>query len=103
MFKYHDIKGMINEISLLMEENKKLLCELDGVLGDGDVGITMSRGFSSLVEFNNSDSIEDNIGILFKKYGLIFADKAPSTMGTLLASAFMKSGKSLEGKSELTL
>lgn len=97
-----DIIGVFGEVSLLMDENKDYLCELDGAIGDGDIGLTMSRGFQSIKEYADSEEFGD-IGSLLLQSGMTLADSAPSTMGTLFASGFIKAGKVAKGKTELYL
>lgn len=97
-----DIVGMFNEISDIMEENKEYLCELDGAIGDGDIGLTMSRGFRSIQELLAMEQFVD-IGTLLLKCGMEMANSSPSTMGTLIASGFLKAAKIAKGKSELNL
>ena len=45
------IVKMLAEISTIMNENKDRLIELDSVVGDGDLGLTMTKGFAAASEF----------------------------------------------------
>ena len=38
---------LLKEISNIMAENKDKLIEMDGIVGDGDLGLTMSDGFKA--------------------------------------------------------
>jgi phosphoenolpyruvate---glycerone phosphotransferase subunit DhaL len=96
------IIDFIQEASRLIDENKEYLTELDAAMGDGDLGLTMSTGFEKAKESIIS-SPETDLGKLLMQTGMVFARTIPSTMGTLIASAFMKAGKSLSGKEELSL
>jgi dihydroxyacetone kinase-like protein len=78
------------------------LTELDAAIGDGDLGLTMPRGFSNASEIVNGLE-ETDIGKILAKAGMTIAQTAPSTMGTLVGSGFMRSGKALKGKQELGL
>lgn len=102
LLKIQDMVGIFNEISDIMEENKDYLCELDGAIGDGDIGLTMSRGFRSIKEMLAVEKFED-IGSLLLKSGMVMANSSPSTMGTLIASGFLKAAKTAKGKEELSL
>ena len=84
-----------------MDENKEYLIELDAASGDGDLGLTMSKGFAAGKEFALA-SAEQDIGKLLFGIGSAMAKAAPSTMGTLMASGFLKAAKALKGKTELT-
>ncbi|WP_413305933.1 dihydroxyacetone kinase subunit DhaL [Bacillus sp. 1P10SD] len=95
-----DIMGILSSIKDLMEENKDYLCELDAALGDGDIGLTVSKGFKAIAEEVAPLEISD-MGLLFKKSGFVLAEAVPSTIGTILASAFMQAGNGLKGKNAL--
>jgi len=76
------------------------LCALDAVAGDGDLGATLATGFVHVRTYLE-ESDEQNIGALFAQMGLQLARKAPSTIGTLLATGFIRAGKDLDGIHEL--
>ncbi|NMB28411.1 MAG: dihydroxyacetone kinase subunit L [Tissierellia bacterium] len=97
-----DVKGIFKKISEIMNENKDYLISLDGAMGDGDLGITMSEGFGAIVEEMDNFKEED-IGNFIAKMGMTMANAAPSTLGTLLATAMMKGGRAIKGKSKLKL
>jgi dihydroxyacetone kinase-like protein len=96
----NDLKKVFIAIKDLMETNKDYLCELDGALGDGDIGLTVSKGFRAIVEDQEAFDQSD-IGLLLKKSGFVLAETVPSTIGTILATALMQAGNALKGKEEL--
>jgi phosphoenolpyruvate---glycerone phosphotransferase subunit DhaL len=98
----NDIKKIFLEIKTIMDEHKDYLCELDAALGDGDIGLTLTKGFKAIVEETEQLNVSD-LGLLFKKSGFVLAETVPSTMGTLLASAFMQAGNELKGKEAMEL
>ncbi|GAA0731790.1 dihydroxyacetone kinase subunit DhaL [Clostridium oceanicum] len=96
------IKGILEEITNVMNEEKSYLTELDAAMGDGDLGITMCTGFKALTD--EIDKIEtSDIGFLLMKLGMRMNSVVPSTMGTLISNCFMKAGKSIKGKSSIGL
>lgn len=97
-----EIKQIFNALADLMSEKKEWLIELDGIMGDGDLGLTMSTGFIKASE-GLKDFEEQDVGKLFAKAGMIFAQSVPSTMGTLMATGLMKGGKAIQGKQEVYL
>lgn len=99
-FTKADLVRFINEASDLMDNNKDYLIELDAALGDGDLGLTMSTGFGKAKDFINTAQ-DDDFGKLLMRTGMVFAQAVPSTMGTLIASGFMKAAKEVMGKTEL--
>lgn len=95
-----DIKNILTVIKDIMEENKDYLCELDGALGDGDIGLTVSKGFRAIVtEVEQLDA--SDIGLILKKCGFTLAESVPSTIGTILASSLIQAGNALKGKEAL--
>lgn len=84
-----------------MNENKDELCRLDGALGDGDIGLTMSKGFKEVVaNFPNLE--EEDIGGLLVKSSLVMGEAVASTMGTLISTALLRGGKAVTGKQQLS-
>jgi dihydroxyacetone kinase-like protein len=95
-----DIKLIILEIKKIVDTNKETLTEMDSLMGDGDLGITMTKAFSAANE--EAGKSEEKIpGKLFTRLGMIIAKTAPSTMGTLIATGFMKGGKAIEQAGEI--
>ncbi|MDD3706461.1 MAG: DAK2 domain-containing protein, partial [Clostridiaceae bacterium] len=93
-----DIIGIFNEIKREFSEQKEELLRLDSAIGDGDLGLTMEAGFVKICENLSNLESESDIGIVLKKSGFAMAAAAPSTMGTLIATAIIKSGDVAKGK-----
>jgi len=97
-----DIKSIFVALHKVMDEEKDYLINIDAKVGDGDLGITMQKGFKAADEqLQVCDS--DDIGFLLSKAGMTIASEAPSTMGTLVGTGFMKAGKALKNKNEINL
>ncbi len=77
------------------------LRDLDAALGDGDLGVTVDLGASAMSAYLNANT-EADIGKMLVQLGMHVNRANPSTFGTLLASAFMGSGKAVLGKVQLT-
>ena len=97
-----DLEGLFAKVKDIMVENKENLFKLDSAMGDGDLGITMSTGFSKVYEMISALEEED-IGKTFMKVGMTLAETVPSTLGTLIATGFMRAGKTIQGKTEVDL
>jgi dihydroxyacetone kinase-like protein len=96
-----DIIRIMCRLSALMEEHAQQLTELDAALGDGDLGLTMPRGFRAACE-EIAGADETDIGKILMRAGMAMARAAPSTMGTLVATGFMRGGRAIVGSEELT-
>ncbi len=88
------IRAVMRELKQSMERNQQLLTGLDGAMGDGDLGITMTRAFT-VADEEAQRSEEILPGKLLARLGMGIAKAAPSTMGTLMATGFMRGGKAL--------
>jgi dihydroxyacetone kinase-like protein len=95
-----DIKSIFLHIKTIIDNHKDTLTELDSAMGDGDLGITMTRAFSAASE-EAAKTGEQVPGKLFIRLGMVIAKSSPSTMGTLIATGFMKGGKAIEQVSEI--
>lgn len=94
------IISLLKNISEIMNINKEKLIAMDGIVGDGDLGLTMSDGFTAAYEAVKDAAIEDAGKLLFTA-GKAMANKVPSTMGSLMASGLKQGGKDLKGRSSL--
>jgi phosphoenolpyruvate---glycerone phosphotransferase subunit DhaL len=92
--KIDDIKSIIVRIKEIVDMHQDFLMQLDSVMGDGDLGFTMTKAFGAGAE-EAVQSVEIFPGKLLARIGTIIAKAAPSTMGTLVATGFMKGGKAL--------
>ena len=85
-----------------LNENSTYLTELDQALGDGDTGITLGKIATALIDYVNGNTVDD-IGNYLAKAGMAANKAAPSTLGTLLATALMRAGKEVKGQTELSV
>jgi phosphoenolpyruvate---glycerone phosphotransferase subunit DhaL len=97
-----DIQAIFAMLDRTMAEKREFLIQIDAQLGDGDLGITMSKGFSA-ANSATENSNQTDVGLLMVSAGMAISQAAPSTMGTLMATGFLKAGKSLSGKTEVDL
>lgn len=99
--KAEQLPALFDAVAQVMEQKAEVLCEMDAKMGDGDLGLTMRRGFCAIPEFLRQTD-EADAGKKLMKAGMKMAAIAPSTMGTLMASGIMAGGKALVGVEELT-
>lgn len=95
-----DVRSIFSHIKTIVDQQKDRLTELDSIMGDGDLGITMTRAFAAACE-EATRTEEKNPGKLFMKLGMTIAKTSPSTLGTLIATGFMKGGKAIEQSNEI--
>ena len=95
-----DVVEMFESVSAEMTAHADELCQMDARLGDGDLGLTMKKGFEALPQLIR-DTEGTDIGRCLMTAGMKMASTVPSTMGTLMASGVMQAGKALKGKETL--
>ena len=99
MIKTDSIKTAATKIAQLMEESADELNVADGLLGDGDLGITMVRGFREIIEVR--DSLPDDVGMALFQCAKAFTKSSGSSYGTLLATGLMSVAKKKKGQQEI--
>lgn len=95
-----NLAAVFEAVAKIMAENADALCEMDAKMGDGDLGLTMKKGFGALPGLL-SEMEEADIGKRLAKAGLKMTSIVPSTMGTLMASGILSGGKAVTGRTEL--
>lgn len=93
---------IIRKIGEKIAVEKEFLTELDNVIGDGDHGINMARGFEE-VEKKLPDMADKDIGAALKMVGMTLVSKVGGASGPLYGTAFMKAGAAMDGKKEMDL
>lgn len=97
--KAADFCALVSRWADLMTEKRDWLIELDSIVGDSDLGLTMSDGFQAAAKAAAESGLTD-MGKLSYQAGKAMASAVPSTMGTLMASGLMNAGKVLKGTEE---
>jgi phosphoenolpyruvate---glycerone phosphotransferase subunit DhaL len=91
----------MKRVCAALKEQSDYLTSLDQAMGDGDLGINLSRIAHALASYAENTPYDD-IGKFLSGAGMAANRAGPSTMGTLLATALMRVGKAAKGKAELT-
>jgi dihydroxyacetone kinase-like protein len=90
-----DTVGLFAALENTFAEQREFLISLDGKVGDSDLGLTMSKSFAAAHAAVRAET-GATAGKLLRLAGMAIAKAAPSTMGTLTATGFMRGGKALE-------
>lgn len=96
MISSSDIHAALSRIAAAMQEAAAELNAADGALGDGDLGITVSRGFAEAA----GATLPDDLGLAFMECAKAVQRVSSSSYGTLLATAAMSTAKTLKGRIE---
>ena len=100
MLTAEDFIRFFDALKEMTDREKDELIRLDGVAGDGDLGLSMSDGFSSVKRYLDGKVFRD-IGELFYRTGKDMQVAAASSMGTLLSFGLMGVGSKFRGRTEI--
>ena len=95
------IVAAIQRASNALKNESDYINSLDQSMGDGDTGITLNKVADALLDYVKNNPIVD-VGKFLMSAGMATNKAAPSTLGTLTATALMRAGKLVKGKSEIT-
>lgn len=92
--------AVMHRIAEKIESEKDFLTELDNVIGDGDHGINLARGFGEVEK--KLDALADKEPAeVFKSVGMTLVSTVGGASGPLYGTGFMKLGMLLKGKPEI--
>jgi dihydroxyacetone kinase-like protein len=98
-FTTKSIQNTITKIDQVVGPIGAELNELDGRLGDGDLGVTMINGFGNMNSVTSE--MPDDIGMSLFSAAKAMTAVSGSSFGTLMATALMAAGKAAKGRSEI--
>jgi dihydroxyacetone kinase-like protein len=87
----------LNRVKESLPRHADELNALDGALGDGDLGVTLSRAAERL-QTDVTEGASD-VGLLLLNSAKAFSGASGSTYGTLLATGLMAAAKQTKGRS----
>jgi len=85
---------VVRVIAQTAVDNEKYFCELDAVVGDGDFGYSLARGFE--IVLSDWDQLEyTDIGGLLKKTAIVLTKRIGGTSGPIWGTAFLRAGSTM--------
>jgi len=90
-FSVNDLKLASQRIAAACQQSQEMLCEADSRLGDGDLGLTMDKGWRQIAE--DSANWPDDISQALFQCSKSLQKACASSFGTLQATAFMAMAK----------
>ncbi len=95
------VELIVRTIAETAVENEKYFGDLDAVVGDGDLGYSLARGFEKLLE-GWDDIDRADTSTFLKRAGMIITSRIGGTSGPIWGTAFMKAGIAAGGADTLT-
>ena len=93
------LRAGIDRVAAAMERDFEMLNAADGALGDGDLGVTMTRGMRAIKE--QADDLPADLGVALLRCAQAFTKSSGSSYGTLLATGLMAMAKAVKGETEI--
>jgi dihydroxyacetone kinase/dihydroxyacetone kinase-like protein len=97
---FDQVNLVVRTIAQTAVDNEKYFGDLDAVVGDGDFGYSMARGFEQVLagfdDFDRSD-----IGTFLKKVAVTITGRIGGTSGPIWGTAFLRAGAVAAGKMTL--
>lgn len=88
--------GGIARLTAAMEREFEALNAADGALGDGDLGVTMTRGMRAISE--SAADLPADLGQALLRCAQAFTKSSGSSYGTLMATGLMAMAKTVKGR-----
>lgn len=86
----------IARVTAAMERDFDALNAADGALGDGDLGVTLTRGMRAITE--GVADLPEDLGLALVKCAQAFTRSSGSSYGTLTATGLMAMAKVVKGR-----
>ncbi len=88
------VELVVRTIAQTAIDNEKYFGDLDAVVGDGDFGYSLARGFEKLLE--GWDGLDrSDAGTFLKRSGMVISSRIGGTSGPIWGTAFMRAGAAL--------
>ncbi|TWD80886.1 dihydroxyacetone kinase-like protein [Kribbella amoyensis] len=98
---FADLEFVVRTMAQTAVDNEKAFGDLDAVVGDGDFGYSLARGFEIvLAEWDTFD--RSDAGTFLQKVALVISKRIGGTSGPLWGTAFLRAASAVKGKQDLT-
>ncbi len=95
-------KAMMHNVGAQVIAEKDWLSELDGIIGDGDHGMTMEIGWKAVQRaLEEAPETDETIESMCKRMAKAFLDAVGASSGPLYATAFLRAGTAVSNRLNL--
>ncbi|WP_448072436.1 dihydroxyacetone kinase subunit DhaL [Georgenia yuyongxinii] len=96
----HRTELVVRTIAETTVANERYFGDLDSVVGDGDFGYSLARGFEKVLE-QWDDLDRTDAGVFLQKVAMVISSRMGGTSGPIWGTAFLRAGAAAKGKEEL--
>src|SRR5262245_54360681 len=88
---FEQVELVVRTMAQTAVDNETYFCELDAVVGDGDFGYSMARGFEIVIaQWDDLD--RSDVATFLRKVAVILTSRIGGTSGPIWGTAFMRAG-----------
>ena len=99
--KNKDGREILWSVINAVHENKKYLGDIDGLIGDGDHGMNMNKGFMTYGERLGEEETDLTDGL--SDLGMVLLNEIGGSMGPIYGTIFMEMADAADGEEDITL
>ena len=100
-FKNAEGKSILLRMVQVIQENKEYLGQIDGVIGDGDHGANMNKGFTMFL--NQYKDVDYSFTEGLYHLGMVLLNGIGGSMGPIYGTIFMAMSEAADGKDAIGL
>ena len=100
-FKNAEGKSILLRMVQVIQENKVYLGQIDGVIGDGDHGANMNKGFTMFL--NQYKDVDYSFTEGLYHLGMVLLNGIGGSMGPIYGTIFMAMSEAADGKDVIGL
>ncbi|MGW9184499.1 dihydroxyacetone kinase subunit DhaL [Agromyces sp. NPDC055661] len=101
MTSFSDTEFVVRTVAQTAVDNEKYFGDLDSVVGDGDFGFSLARGFEIVLkDWDGYD--RGDIGTFLQKIGVTIGSRIGGTSGPIWGTGFLRAAGIAKGKDELS-
>jgi dihydroxyacetone kinase-like protein len=95
-----DLEFVVRTVAQTAVDNERYFCDLDAVVGDGDFGYSLARGFEIvLADWDTFDRATPSD--FLKKVALVISKRVGGTSGPLWGTAFLRAAAAVNQRPDL--
>ena len=95
------VERVVRTVAETCVENEQYFGELDSVVGDGDFGFSLARGFENVLagwdDYDRADA-----GTFLQRVAVTMSGRIGGTSGPIWGTAFLRAAGAVKGKQEVT-
>jgi len=96
------VRLLLEQVAIDVESNKDYLCDLDGEVGDGDHGVSMTIGMRAVRRAMDDLPTDSTVTEAFQAASDAYAIEVGATIGPLYEVAFAAAADASAGKAEVS-